>query len=139
MRGSTTTAREFDRCLGSLAEIVAFLDEVLPRGSLDARGHFVVHLAVEELFTNMVKYNSGSSSRIAVRVTTDDERVRVDIVDPDTDPFDPTQVPAVDTTRPIEQRQQGGLGLHLIRSMADGLDHQYRGREMTVSVTKHLE
>jgi len=139
MVGSATVSREFDKSFGALVEIFSFLDEVLPGSALDDRGRFVLHLAVEELFTNMVKYNSGASRRVELRIAVEKDRVRVDLVDPDTDPFDPTQLPPVDTSAPIAERKRGGLGLHLIRSMADGLDYTYRDREMTVSVTQHLE
>ena len=139
MPGSNVTAREFDKGLESLEEVFSFLDEVLHGTPLDERGHFVLRLAVEELFTNMVKYHSNPRSRVAVRVTTEPDRVRIDLVDPDTDDFDPTQLPAVDTTRPIQERTRGGLGLHLIREMADGLEYHYQDRAMTVSVTKRLE
>ena len=139
MPAASTTVREFGKDLGSLDEVFAFLDEVLPATQLDDRGLYVLYLAVEEIFTNMVKYNSGSSTRLAVRIATEADRVRIDLVDPDTDPFDPTTLPPVDTSAPIENRERGGLGLHLIRTMADGFDYHYEHREMKVSVTKHLE
>ncbi|PWB72207.1 MAG: hypothetical protein C3F15_11410 [Holophagae bacterium] len=139
MVGSATTSREFDKSLGSLAEVFLFLDEVLPHGSLGDRGRFVLHLAVEELFTNMIKYNAGASRRVEVRIAVDNDHVRVDLVDPDTDPFDPSLWPSVDVGAPITERRPGGLGLHLVRTMADGLEYHYRDREMTVSVTQYLE
>ena len=139
MAGEATSSRGFDKSLGSLAGIFSFLDEVLPHGSLGDRGRFVLHLAVEELFTNMVKYNAGASRRVEVRIAVDKDQVRVDLVDPDTDPFDPRHWPPVDVGAPITERRPGGLGLHLVRTMADGLDYHYRDREMTVSVTQYLE
>jgi serine/threonine-protein kinase RsbW len=139
MAGTATTTREFDKSLGSLAGIFTFLDEVLPGTSMDDRGRFVVHLAVEELFTNMVKYNAGASRQVEVRIAVAEDRVRIDLVDPDTDPFDPTQIPQIDPAAAITERRRGGLGLHLVRRMADGLDYQYRDRKMTVSVTQYLE
>ena len=134
-----TTTRDFDRSIGSLADVFVFLDESLGVREVDERSRLVLHLAVEELFTNMVKYNANSARQIGVCVRSDDDRVRVELVDPDTEPFDPTALGPVDTTRPIEQRKRGGLGIHLVRTMADGIDYQYEGREMTVSVTKNLE
>jgi anti-sigma regulatory factor (Ser/Thr protein kinase) len=98
----------------------------------------VLHLAVEELFTNMVKYNSGRSGEIDIEVRTDEDRVGVVLIDRDTDPFDPSDVGPVDVDRPIEHRRRGGLGLHLVRSMVDTLDYQYRDREMRVSVSASL-
>lgn len=134
----TTSERDFEKDLGSLAAVFAHLDEALADAKLDGRGHFALQLAVEELFTNMIKYGSGHG-RVSVRIAANSDSVRVELVDPDTEPFDPTSFPSVDTTRPIEERKRGGLGLHLIRSMMDGFEYSYRGREMTVSITKYLE
>jgi serine/threonine-protein kinase RsbW len=134
-----TTTHEFDRSMGSLADVFVYLDTSLESREVDERSRLVLHLAVEELFTNMVKYNAGSRRRISVRVLSENDRVRVELVDPDSEPFDPTTHGPVDTSGPIEQRKRGGLGIHLVRAMVDGFDYEYEGREMTVSVTKNLE
>ena len=56
----------------------------------------------------------------------------------DVEPFDPTQAPAVDITRPISERRAGGLGLHLIRQIADRIEYAYQDRNSTITVTKRL-
>lgn len=137
--GVSTPIRDFDRDIRQLAEIFEFLDESLRTVTVDDRSRLVIRLAVEEFFTNMVKYNSHSQSRILVGIAADGDHIEVQLVDPDTDPFDPLQHPAVDTTTPIDQRRRGGLGLHLVRTLADHIDYRYQGREMTISVTKRME
>jgi serine/threonine-protein kinase RsbW len=134
-----TTRRAFDKSFGSLVDVFGFLDESLLDVEVDERSRMTLHLAVEELFTNMVKYNSGESREIAIQVITDDNSVRIELIDNDTDPFDPATADPVDVGRPIEERKRGGLGLHLVRSLVDTMDYQYEGREMRVSVTTTLE
>jgi anti-sigma regulatory factor (Ser/Thr protein kinase) len=41
------------------------------------------------------------------------------------DRFDITQAPEVDVHRGIDERQPGGLGLHLIRRMVDSIKYEY--------------
>ncbi len=135
----STPNREFARDIQALAEVFGFLDESFRNSSIDDRSRLILQLAVEELFTNMVKYNSQSPSQIQVRIVAADDRIEVQLVDPDSDPFDPLQHPPVDTTTSIEKRRRGGLGIHLVRTMADNVDYHYQGREMTISVTKRLE
>ena len=133
------TRRGFAKSIGSLDEVFAFLDESLSSFRVSERARMVLHLAVEELFTNMVKYNSGASRQIAIEVAADDGHATVELSDPDTDPFDPDQAQPVDVRAPIEERTRGGLGLHLVRSMVDAFDYHYEDREMRLSITKRLE
>jgi len=131
--------RTFDKSFDSLTDVFAFLDESLADVEVSERSRVTLHLAVEELFTNMVKYNSGISRTIAIQMETNGEAVQVVLIDGDTDSFDPTMAEPVDVDRPIEQRKRGGLGLHLVRSLVDSMDYQYQNREMRVTVTTTLE
>ena len=80
---------------------------------------------VEELFTNMVKYATGSASPVRVDLVAVEGGVEVTLVDSDVERFDPTRAPDVDIHAPIEERRPGGLGLHLIRRMVDSIEYQY--------------
>jgi anti-sigma regulatory factor (Ser/Thr protein kinase) len=93
---------------------------------------------VEELFTNMVKYSPESSADVRIDVAAVDGGVEVTITDYDVEPFDVTQAPVVDTTLPIERRRPGGLGLHLVRKLADSLDYHYSetGRRSRITFRK---
>ena len=51
------------------------------------------------------------------------EEVRVDVED-DGQPFNPLAAPEADTTKPLEERTIGGLGIHLVRKLMDGLEYQ---------------
>jgi serine/threonine-protein kinase RsbW len=94
---------------------------------------------VEEIFTNMVKYNRGSAHRIRIAVSRADDSVVVRLTDFDVDPFDPASAPEVDVDLPLEARRPGGLGLHLVKSLADKLTYEYEDRVMRVSVVKRIK
>jgi anti-sigma regulatory factor (Ser/Thr protein kinase) len=51
--------------------------------------------------------------------------VEMALTDYDVEQFDVTRAPDVDTSKPIEQREPGGLGLHLIRRMVDSMEYEY--------------
>jgi anti-sigma regulatory factor (Ser/Thr protein kinase) len=63
----------------------------------------------------------------------------VQLIDFDVDAFDPTTVPAIDVEKPIGEWQPGGLGLHLVRQMADTLQYEYAERRSTITFTKALD
>ena len=51
--------------------------------------------------------------------------VEVTVTEPEADRFDVTRAPQVDVTLPADQRQPGGLGLHLVGRLADSVQYGY--------------
>jgi anti-sigma regulatory factor (Ser/Thr protein kinase) len=86
-----------------------------------------------------VKYNEDGRHDISLSLGHTPEQLTVRITDFDVEPFDPTHAPAVDVDKPLGERQPGGLGLHLVRQMADTLQYEYAERRSTITFTKALE
>ena len=131
--------QSFKKEMGALQEVFVFLKEFVNREGLNDKVEFSIVLVVEELFTNMVKYNSGGGDRIDIRIDRDSGCILLQMVDFDVDPFDPSSADEVRIDAPIEERKPGGLGLHLVKSLVDKISYEYRNREMTISVVKNLE
>ncbi len=131
---------EFARGYESLAGLVEFTASAFARLDIEPRLLPTVDLAVEELFTNMVKYASGSTAAVQIGVRAIDAGVEVTLIDHDVEPFDITRSPGVDIHAPIEEREPGGLGLHLIRRMADSVEYEYtretRQSRITLRITE---
>jgi anti-sigma regulatory factor (Ser/Thr protein kinase) len=117
--------RSFERSFDSIEPIFAFTSEAFARQGIDPDFLPVVDLAVEELFTNMVKYSTMSSAAVRIDLAGIDGGVEVTLTDYDVEPFDVTQAPDADIELPIEQRKPGGLGLHLIRRLVDSIEYEY--------------
>lgn len=133
-----TEARSFGRRIGALEEVFQFLGAFGEREGFDERLQFALQFVAEELFTNMVKYNTGLGKEIEIRVGRNGTEVELELVDFDVDPWDPATAPEVDIHRPATERRPGGLGMHLVKSMVDRITYEYRGRVMRVSVAKGL-
>ena len=137
-RGDEFTARgSFERSFESIAAMVRFTEDAFARWSIDPVLRPSVDLAVEELFTNMVKYGTGSSANVHVVLSREPQGVELTLIDQDVDPFDITQRPEVDVGAPMEQRKPGGLGVHLIRKMAEMVSYEYaqESRQSRITVT----
>jgi len=130
--------QKFARSYDSLKEIYDFTESVLDSADVAEAVRYPVHFAMEELFTNMVKYNPGNEHEISLAVETDNAAVTVTMVDYDVEAFDVSARRAVDTESPLEKRPVGGLGLHLIRHMVDSLSYQYANRQSRITFTKGL-
>jgi phosphoserine phosphatase len=110
--------------IDAVDDVVAFTAGFFAREGIDDSLRMAVDLTLEELFTNMVKYG-GSDSPVMIRMSRIDGGIEVAIAQDGVGPFDVTAAPDVDVTRPIAQREPGGLGLHLIRRLVDSIDYRY--------------
>jgi len=129
--------RAFKKEIESLEAVFAFVDEFRRQELIPDEPLYAVKLALEELFTNMVKYHPESRREVVVRL----ERVADELVgtltDSEVEPFDVTLVPAP-AEPPLEKRRPGGLGLHLVRQMVDDLRYVHADGISTVIFVKKL-
>ena len=128
----------FERSFDSIPALAAFTADAFMRLGIDPRLLPTVDLAVEELFTNMVKYGTGSTAAVRVSVGAIDGGVEVTLIDQGVEPFDITRSPDVDIDAPIEEREPGGLGLHLIRRMADSVEYAYTKENRQSRITLRI-
>jgi len=128
--------RKFTRSFDALTDIYEFAEEVLAAGNVGDSVRFPIHLALEELYVNMVKYYPDNDSDILLDVTATDGKVCVTMTDYDVDAFDVTTPRNVDTDLPLDGRMPGGLGLHLVQQMVDNLEYEHHDRQSTVRFTK---
>ncbi len=128
--------RDFPRNYDSLTAIYEFAEEILAQNEIAEAVRFPVHLAMEELFTNMVKYNPDCDGDIAVDVDVDGSKVTVVLTEFDVDEFDVTRPRDVDTDAPLQDRTPGGLGLYLLQNIVDKLEYEYHDRRSRVIFTK---
>jgi anti-sigma regulatory factor (Ser/Thr protein kinase) len=125
----------FARSFESLPAIFGFTAEAFARAGVDPGLRPDVDFALEELFTNMVKYSATSRADVRIELTPIEGGVEVTLTDYDVEPFDVTKAPDVDVSLPIEQRSPGGLGLHLIRRLLDSIEYQYSKEKRQSRIT----
>jgi serine/threonine-protein kinase RsbW len=127
--------RSFSRKLTSLASVFEFIDEFKRATRIPEASIFPMRFAAEEIFTNLVKYNASSTSDIEIRFAKEGEKMVLDFIDQADQPFDLSKVPEVDITRPIEELEPGGLGIHLTKKLMDEIRYTFdQGRSCTTLI-----
>ena len=99
----------------------------------------LANLAVEELVTNCIRYGYQDTREhvIEIDMSVDDGQLVLQIVD-DGKAFNPVDAPAPDTSLAPEDRAIGGLGLHLLRTLSDGMSYERRDERNRVTLVKRL-
>lgn len=131
--------QSFRRSIDSVADIYRFSEDIMAASDIDEAVRFPVHLAMEELFVNLVHYNPGARREILVDVQAVAGKVTVTITDHDAAEFDVTKERPVDTGASLRERKPGGLGLHLIQHMVDTLEYDYRDGRSKIRFSKEPE
>ena len=75
---------------------------------------------------------------IEINIERAKNRLTVTITD-DGVPFNPLGAEIPDTTLSLADRDTGGLGIHLVRSLVDELSYQRRIDRNVVTMTSHLD
>ncbi len=98
-----------------------------------------VRLIAEEAASNIVRYafDSGEERRIEVTLSCNQTEVKLELRD-DGRPFNPLEAPPPDLDRPMEQRPDGGLGVFLMKSLADEASYAREGNTNVLVLTKRL-
>lgn len=128
----------FPRALGSLEEIFAFAAKFFDTEGIDPEHHFAVNFALEEIFTNLVKYASGCTGDVEIDLDRTADGMRVRLTEWNGKPFDPASAPQPRVDAPLEERRVGGLGLFLTRKVMDSMDYEYVDGRSTITLTKRL-
>jgi serine/threonine-protein kinase RsbW len=98
-----------------------------------------LEVAVEEWIVNLCRYAYAEpGGTIAVAVRKAPAEISVEICDQGR-AFDPTTVPDPDVTAPLAQRQAGGLGLLLIRRLADRVGYRRDGSRNILTLTLRVD
>ena len=130
--------KNFKRQLSSLSKIFDFVGEILEYYDVEESIAFAVNLAIEELFTNTVKYNQTSKTDLTVEIEKKGKYLVVNLIDRDCEEFDLRKIEEVDITKKLDERRIGGLGIHLVKKMVDNLDYQYSDRQSKITFKKYL-
>lgn len=125
--------KKFKRSFDELKNIVTMTETLFREHGVQAGLRNVVDLATEELFVNMVTYNTESDEDILIQMMPHEHGVEISLTDYDVDRFDPTAGGHVDVNAPLHQRSPGGLGLYLVLKMVDSIHYEYRNRQSRIT------
>ena len=128
-------ARNFDQ----IREIVADTEQFFAEQNIDDSLRMKVDLSLEELFVNMVNYNTETEQDILIEMRPIKRGVEVSLTDYDVERFDPTLAGDLDTDAPLSERTPGGLGLYLVLKMADSIHYEYHNRQSKITFTNCLQ
>jgi len=126
--------------IAEISRLNTWVEETLAAEGVGPTPIFNATLAIEEAVTNVISHaftGIAPPHRIALSLTADPDRLRVEIRD-NGRAFDPAAARPPDLTSPLEEREPGGLGIHLIRRMMDSVEYTREAGENRLVLEKSL-
>lgn len=125
--------KELKRSFDELVNIVAATESFFAQEEIDPVLRTPVDLCIEELFVNMVNYNTTSQRDIILSMEPIPDGIEISLTDFDVERFDPTVARDVDIDAPLAERTPGGLGVYLVLKMVDSIHYEYHDRESKIT------
>ena len=98
-----------------------------------------ITVAVEEAVVNVMKYAYPPEQHgdVTIEAASNDVHLKFTIIDSGK-PFDPTVQAEVDTTLSADERNIGGLGIHIIRQNMDSINYERMGSLNVLTLSKKI-
>jgi sigma-B regulation protein RsbU (phosphoserine phosphatase) len=99
-----------------------------------------LRLVLDEVVSNIIRhgYADEKEHEVSVSLRVTPEAIALEVVDDGT-PYDPLQHPDPDLTRPLEERQVGGLGIFLVRTLMDEVVYRTEAGRNVLTMKKRLK
>lgn len=125
--------------LSELERMAQTVSDWCRENSVSAATEFQIILALDEIVSNVIHHGwkNDGEHQVWVRVARLKDELRMEVED-DAMPFNPLEFPAPNMDQPPEERDAGGLGIHLVRQFMDGLEYQRRDGRNSLVMRKKL-
>lgn len=130
--------KDFVNSMSVVAELPAYTGELARRYGLNTEVCDRINLVLEEALVNVISYAypEGTTGEIRLETAYDaaSGKLTMEISDSGK-PFDPTRAAAPDIDAPLEDRSIGGLGIHLVRTLSDGMEYRRQDDRNVLVIT----
>jgi anti-sigma regulatory factor (Ser/Thr protein kinase) len=119
----------------SLAKASDFLDCCAEDYAIPLRTGYSLKVVTDEIFSNIVYYSGAENAGILFRNDTDTITL---VFEDDGMPYNPLEAEDPDVTASAEERSIGGLGLFMVKKMAEDVRYEYTAgkNRLTVILSK---
>jgi Anti-sigma regulatory factor (Ser/Thr protein kinase) len=126
--------------LAELPRLAAFVDEFCDAVQPGEDDRMALQLVLEEAVTNVINhgYADGQGHEFTVTLQLADEGRVCAVVTDDAAPYDPLTRPPVDVEASLEDRQVGGLGVHLMKRLTQHAHYERRDGKNVLTLERAI-
>ena len=117
-----------------------FVNEQLEALDCSMKIETQIDIALDEILSNIASYAYGSEvGQVTVRVEICEDPAAISITFVDSGiPYDPLKKADPDTTISIDDRENGGFGIYMVKKSMDDIVYAYKNGQNVLSIKKFL-
>ncbi len=116
-----------------MSQILESMEGYLKEEKIAEENRTRILVAVDEIFSNVCKYSGAGEAAIHCGIS--GQRVRV-LFEDDGVPYNPLLQPEPDVALEAQERQIGGLGIHIVKKTMDQVIYEYAGGRNCLTIIK---
>ena len=126
--------------LTELERLSQIVNEFGEAHRLSPKTLYALNLSLDEILTNIIYYGYDDTNEhpVIIRVSLKDEELTAEVED-DGKPFNPLEAEKPDLEKPLEERQVGGLGIHLVMNLMDTVEYKRQGNKNLLVMKKKIK
>ena len=132
-----TTTIQLKNNLRELERLSQIVNEFGEAHRLSPKVLYALNLSLDEILTNVIYYGYDDTNEhhIIIRISLKDEELTAAVED-DGRHFNPLEAAKPDLAKPLEERQVGGLGIHLVMNLMDTVEYKRQGNKNLLVMKK---
>ncbi len=129
-----------DATIENIETVTGFVTDELERINCPMKTQAQISIAIDELFGNIVHYAYQPEIGTAtIKLYTEENPLTVIIIFSDNGiPFNPLMQAEPDIHADIETRQEGGMGIFLVKKLMDLVEYSYRDGQNILLIRKTI-
>jgi sigma-B regulation protein RsbU (phosphoserine phosphatase) len=129
---------ELNNDIAEVPQLSAFIDSFAEEAGLDFSLTMSLNLAMEEAVVNVMEYAypEGTQGKVGISASVEGDDIEFVISDSGA-AFDPTAKAEVNIDLEVEDRQIGGLGIHLVRNIMDNIKYERKDGKNVLTLYKN--
>ena len=127
-----------DATIDNVQTITDFVDERLEEMNCPVKAQMQIDIVIDELCSNVARYAySDRTGKVTVSVDTVDKPMKVWLTFTDEGvPYNPLAKEDPDITLSADEREIGGLGIYMVKTIMDIVSYEYKQQENIVTMIK---
>lgn len=118
------------------AELAEQYEDALGRADISVKSTMNLCIVFDEIYANISSYSK--ATELTIRISKADSFIRIEFIDNGMQ-FDSTKVASADITKLVEEREPGGLGIHMVRKLTDSMEYEFIDNHNHLIIIKNCE